>query len=463
MNPSAAGAPDVTTELSLPPTAADQNEVAGRNETLSNYPRLTRLPARMLGDSLSRMGLLLLVNTAITGVLGLIYWFVAARLFPARAVGVAGALVASMSLLSGIGQLNLSGTLMRFLPNAGSGARCLTRRVYAVGTLGAGVLALIAIIATRLASTPRSTLYLPVWQAIFFVIAAAAWSIFNLQDSALIALKRTGWVIWENAGYGIVKILLLFVAAASPSAFGIFGSWAAPLIPIVIIMNLLIFRALPRHSSTKYERVAGLRRYVVGDAGAGLLQQAWIYLLPVLITVRLGSTSNAQFYVCFLITSTVDLVGSNFASALTVHGSDEGQNLAPALRRTATRVGIAAAVLVGAVLLLSGPLLALFGSVYARAVPTLRIMTIACLPRLVIVLYLALSRLELRTHRAAVVQFFVAAGALLPVAVLGTRIGLMGVALGLLVSCTAIALVLCPFLLRAGTSASNSSRMETYA
>src|SRR5215471_18466559 len=73
---------------------------------------------RQWSDPLSRGGLALLVNTALTGVLGFGYWIIAARLFSTYAVGVAGALVAATTLFSGIGQLNLSGMLMRFLPKA---------------------------------------------------------------------------------------------------------------------------------------------------------------------------------------------------------------------------------------------------------------------------------------------------------------------------------------------------------
>ena len=57
-----------------------------------------------------------------TAVLGFAYWIIAARLFSTYAVGIAGALVSATTLFSGLGQLNLSGMLMRFLPRAGGKA-----------------------------------------------------------------------------------------------------------------------------------------------------------------------------------------------------------------------------------------------------------------------------------------------------------------------------------------------------
>src|SRR5690348_11536423 len=75
--------------------------------------RIASIVRRQWSDPLSRGGLALLINTALTGVLGFGYWIMAAHLFSTYAVGVAGALVAATTLFSGIGQLNLSGMLMR--------------------------------------------------------------------------------------------------------------------------------------------------------------------------------------------------------------------------------------------------------------------------------------------------------------------------------------------------------------
>jgi hypothetical protein len=80
---------------------------------------------RQWSDPLSRGGLALMVNTAVTGILGYGYWIIAARLFSTYTVGIAGALASAATLFAGIGQLNLSGMLMRFLPTAGGKSRML--------------------------------------------------------------------------------------------------------------------------------------------------------------------------------------------------------------------------------------------------------------------------------------------------------------------------------------------------
>ncbi|PRC52497.1 AMP-dependent synthetase, partial [Mycobacterium sp. ITM-2017-0098] len=49
----------------------------------------------------------LIASTAATGVLGLMFWAVAARLFPAHEIGLASALITSAVLLSTMSSLGL--------------------------------------------------------------------------------------------------------------------------------------------------------------------------------------------------------------------------------------------------------------------------------------------------------------------------------------------------------------------
>src|ERR1035438_3142951 len=120
--------------------------------------RIRSAAGRQWSDPLSRGGLALLVNTGLTGILGFGYWVVAARLFSTFAVGVAGALVAATTLFAGIGQLNLSGMLMRFLPNAGGKSRRLVLAAYTCAAGASAILAIISMIGIRIFSSATSPL-----------------------------------------------------------------------------------------------------------------------------------------------------------------------------------------------------------------------------------------------------------------------------------------------------------------
>jgi hypothetical protein len=160
--------------------------------------RITSAAKRQWSDPLSRGGLALLANTGLTGILGFGYWIVAARLFSTFAVGVAGALVAATTLFSGVGQLNLSGMLMRFLPSAAGKSRRLVLGTYACAAGAAAFLALAAMAGIRLCASPASPLRLGGLQSAALVLAAAAMAIFTIEDNVLVGLRRAVWVPVEN-------------------------------------------------------------------------------------------------------------------------------------------------------------------------------------------------------------------------------------------------------------------------
>src|SRR5881398_5766 len=63
-----------------------------------------------------------------SAVLGFVFWGLAARLFSANAVGIAGSLVSLSSLATSIGILGLDNGLVRFIPRADR-PRALMRRL----------------------------------------------------------------------------------------------------------------------------------------------------------------------------------------------------------------------------------------------------------------------------------------------------------------------------------------------
>ncbi|MBW3590991.1 MAG: hypothetical protein KY393_03945, partial [Actinobacteria bacterium] len=85
-----------------------------------------------LSDPLLRNAYALLINALGTSVLGLIYWILAARFYGPTLVGASSALISALLLAATVAQLNLGGTLARFLPRAGEDSRRLVLIAYAV-------------------------------------------------------------------------------------------------------------------------------------------------------------------------------------------------------------------------------------------------------------------------------------------------------------------------------------------
>jgi O-antigen/teichoic acid export membrane protein len=387
-------------------------------------------------DPLSRGGLALLVNTCLTGILGFAYWIIAARLFSTYAVGVAGALVAATTLFSGLGQLNLSGMLMRFLPGAGGKSRRLVLLTYAFTASTAAMLAAASLLGVKIFASPGSPLRLDAIQSIVFVLAVAATAIFTIQDSVLVGLRQAVWVPAENGAFGVAKIGMLFMLAPLGTAFAIFSAWMVPLtLTIPVISVILFFRFLPRAPAARRAALLGrelrsrILRFAIGDAAGGLFTQAWTYLLPVVITASLGASINALYFISFLFSSTIDQVAANYASPLTVEGARAPAEIPALIRSTLKHIFAVICPFVVLLEAISPWLLHAFGDKYVGAAPLLGLLLAACLPKAISTVYYAYCRIQRTTHRSAFMQAYVCVATLSTVLPLAHSFGLVGIGL----------------------------------
>jgi O-antigen/teichoic acid export membrane protein len=78
--------------------------------------------AAHVANPLYRTGYALTLSSGLTSVLGLAYWLLAARFYPAEVVGMNSAAIAAMTFLSGLAGLSLDGAYVRFVPRLGAQA-----------------------------------------------------------------------------------------------------------------------------------------------------------------------------------------------------------------------------------------------------------------------------------------------------------------------------------------------------
>jgi O-antigen/teichoic acid export membrane protein len=443
----------VRRSLQQPATALTPEPAAGGHGP-DGVPdgRLTRL-RQHVRTPLFGNAYALTVNTAVTATLGSLYWVIAARLYSPRELGLGAAAVSTMTFLSNLSQLNLNAALSRFLPESGpSGPRLV---VYAYG---ASSLVAVMISAVFLAVVSRTSGHLAFLTedplvAVLFCLSVAAWGIFTLQDSVLTALRGALWVPVENAAFGVAKALLLVALAGALPGLGIFLSWNAPVVVALIPVNLLVFRLLlPRLRSLGPARLPdwrALRRFVALDYVGFLFMQAGTNALPVLVTARLGGVANGRFYVAYAIANALELVAYNFGVSLTVESSRNPSRLAVYTQQILRRGFLLFTPGVMLLSLAAPLLLKVFGDGYAQTSATLlRVLLLAVLPKLLVAIFVAVSRVRKRVGRIIVVQAVTSTLVLsLSLALVG-RLGILGVGVAYLISQTAVAAAVYPSLAR---------------
>lgn len=415
-------------------------------------------------DPLYRSAFSLMANTAITSLLGVVFWIVAARLYPSTVVGRDSALISTMMGISVICQLNMNNAFARFLPvTRGSTARvvALTYVLTAAVSLAAavGFVALVARVAPALRTLGSDRAL-----AGAFCLALPLWAVFTLQDSALTALRNAPWVVVENSVFGILKVGALIALFAVGVRDGVFVSWTVPVILITIVVNILLFRRLiPAHEQTRVRTPTdsvmarpALVRFLACDYLAWVLNNGIERLMPLVVVALVGSRGNAYFFIAFTISTAVDMLLFNVSTSLTVEGAMAEDRLA-ALTRGLIRRLFWLFVAGATFLTVAAPLVLLpFGRSYATAASgILRLLALSSLFRATIILYTTIARV--RGRGGSILAANVALAALLVGATtaFGHRYGLTGVGLGWLTAHAIVALALLPSmrrLLRAPTA-----------
>lgn len=351
-------------------------------------------PQRASRNHLLKNGIALVVNSAISSLLGAGYWFVAAHRTDQATVGQATALVAALTALSTISQLSLPGVLASYLPRAGASARWLVVRAYSLAFALSAVLGAWFAVLAPLVDHGFDPLR-GVGPMLLFALSVAIWSIFALQDNALTGLRLAVWVPLENIVYSAVKLVALIALGTGVSAMALLTTWVVPAaVALLPVSGLLLWRILPRHAAGRQEEdLGGLRRYFAGDSVGLILGQLSTTLLPVLVVIRLDTEAAGAFGIAWLLAQSLDLVAINLGMSLTVEGAHDEKRLPELLGSMRARVLLLVTALAAAGIVLAPHLMGFFGDSYADdGTDVLRLLLLGSIGRSVTVLSICAAR-----------------------------------------------------------------------
>jgi hypothetical protein len=128
------------------------------------------------GDRFVGSALALLTSNATGAVLGLVFWAIAAHLFPTKDVGYGVAEIATMTGLASIAQLNLGVIFPRFLYAAGALAAAILRSGYATSIFMALAIGTVFVTLTG----HHDYIDRGAFSAVFFVAALVLWVVIDV-------------------------------------------------------------------------------------------------------------------------------------------------------------------------------------------------------------------------------------------------------------------------------------------
>lgn len=337
---------------------------------------------RIPGGRLIHNALALIISSGGTSLLGVVFWGTAAHIAPASTVGRTSAEIAAMMLLANLAQLSFGTIFERFLPVAGHLTRAFVQRAYVMCVGTAIVFGTVYVIAGF------SHSFLPSswgWR-LLFVSSVVLWTLFMLQDSALIGLRSSKWVPVENILYALAKLAILPLLVALSHSQGIFLAWTIPvLFTIVVVAWYLFRRRIPDHQRDHEltETLPSTRElfYLAGAQYATLLSSVFTPSIVALIVIeRLGPVANAHYYIPALISTGLALFNWSIVRSFIVEATHE-----PYALRHHTNTAIRASVVVLGTCVIVGVIFApeflgIFGANYAASGTTLLRMLLLSTP-----------------------------------------------------------------------------------
>ncbi len=351
---------------------------------------------------LAKSSLALLISSATTATIGLVYWILMGRLYPPSEVGAAAAVIAAATMLSGFANLGLGSYFERFLPLAGKNRNRHVARGLTVAALCGVVLG-----ATFIFVGPTDEMFANTTQQVIFPLFVVILSIFALLDNITIAMYRTHWGAAKNVAHAVLKLGCAVVASFFIGRTGIAGTWVATALLASLVVGYFALRTMRREPAPA-DGLPPLRELVsftAGNYGIFVVSALTPLMLPMIVIAAVGANHSAYFSIPWSLLTAVLVLLTMLTGPYVAAASDPRTDLrALTARFAAILLTIATAACLG--LLAVGPLvLRLAGPEYAEhGGPVLRVAAFALPLAAVGYLYTAICRVRRRIRGALLIQ-----------------------------------------------------------
>ena len=393
--------------------------------------------------SLTRNSLGIMGTSVVNAVLGYGYWTLAARRMSAGQVGLGAAATSALVIISLAVHMGAGGGLIARIPKRAAREQWLTTvtSTFLATTLVTLLLAAAAVIPLGLlVPALRGLTQDPVF-ALWFVLGAVGWTGSGILDYLFIAERRSDLMLLRNAVTAVVKLGGLAVLGAAASHVGadaIVATWAIGGLLGTAAGLVECHVALHRLGRVRLREMPGelgtLLRPSLGHHAISVCGLLPTYLLPVVVTARLGPAENAYFYTTWMIGSSIFMISPAVSQALFAEGAhdsaDDGAHDRTGLRGLSLRsmwITLAAIIAPSAILCAIGVyVLRLFGPGYTAGYALLVALVLSAFPDTISNVAVATLRVRNLLPRAAALNLSIATIALVGAWICTPHLGILG-------------------------------------
>jgi O-antigen/teichoic acid export membrane protein len=373
-------------------------------------------------DPMVKNSAYLVAATIATSLLGYVFWTVAARMYPASAVGEAGAGVSAMAFASLLGALGGSMAVLAELPGK-RGHRAWSAAVTAplVFTSATSAVTALGTVAV-LASTGHSAfLYHNAWWVVAFVVGTVATTAIQLLENIWVAQRQAAWFFGASTVFALVKLAILALPALAVfGATGILVTWSAVLTATVVgSLLVLVLTYGYRPSLAGFSKqIWSMRESLTGNYVISVGDQVTLYAIPVLVALRVSPEAAGWFYAAWKIGGFYAIFASAVGTSTFAEGIHRPDRVLP-LALAGLRMALPLIALGAVVTIFAGHLvLDVFGPQYAaHAYALLVLLSLAAFPDAVVTIYRGVLRVHKRYRTAAAICWAISVSRLVLTAV----------------------------------------------
>ena len=252
------------------------------------------------------------LGSASAAVLGFVYWWLAARSFPAAAVGLQSALISAMTFVGLLGEGGFGTMLVGEALGQGDRAAAMIAAALLAGTGATLILAL----------PIGGLLFYYAWMTlpitILFVFGCALTGVSFVVDGALVGLLHGKWQLYRNTLLAVLKPGLLLVAVArTHDGTAIMLTWIVGLsVSLALVCGHASIRRVLISASPDFRSLSGRMSVVMRHHALNLAAAAPTLIMPLVVTVCAGPAVNAAFYVGWMILFIGSLVPASLTTVL---------------------------------------------------------------------------------------------------------------------------------------------------
>lgn len=291
---------------------------------------------------------------------GFIFWILAAKFYSPDSVGIATALISSMTLLTLLSRLGLDNSIIRFMPENNQNEVFTTcNALVIIFTL---ILGIIYILGIDIFTPKLYLLKTPINSTIFLLFLVAN-AVASMTGVSFVALRKAEYYFIQNIFIGLRAFLILPLTFLG--TMGIFCSVGFSFI-FATLISLFYLSKMDLHFKMHINKefISKSFHFSAGNYIAGLFMTGPNLILPLMILNILGPEKAAYYYLDFSIASLLFMIPNATSTSLFVEGS-YGQSMGESVLKSILLVYSILIPLVIVVYVSGGWILNLIGNSYS--------------------------------------------------------------------------------------------------